>query len=319
MGILASDLAVKSAIEAALADLRSNSWILEDIFAGLANDPLTSKDSGYAEVYAAKSWFMETSIPVYFNNRVDTPKMPCITVVRTSSREALDRTSLADDQIYTEEIEPQSINRQIINVIDQFTPKAYNKSVGEVTLPNGITTFAVSPGQFLVSKKSSKAYVIEKVIDDVTFKIADNTNDDFTNCYIVPALSLWNLEQGVTYLHETFSIGLHAQSDTQQVLWLRQIIQYIFLRYKEAYLERRGLELSTFSVGSVDVNPSFDGIELIFTCMAQLECVVEATFIRYAAPKLGKVTGGVKIIDGPKTPEAYQSLAQKQGWSMEED
>jgi hypothetical protein len=53
--------------------------------------------------------------------------------------------------------------------------------------------------------------------------------------------------------------------------------------------------------------------------MAQLECVVEATFIRYAAPKLGKVTGGVKIIDGPKTPEAYQSLAKKQGWSMEED
>ena len=58
---------------------------------------------------------------------------------------------------------------------------------------------------------------------------------------------------------------------------------------------------------------------MVYTCMLSLSGHVEANFIKYAAPKLQGVKAGIRIIDGPRTPEEYQKYAQRQGWKMEED
>ncbi len=318
MGIIATDILIKSMIEAAMADLRKNNWILDDIYGDLASDQLAKTDYGWKEVEAAKQWFLGNNIDVYLMNRVDTPRFPCITVVRISSREMTERDSLGDEGEETE-IDPQDITRQQQMTYPAFTPKAYDKAKGIVTLPDGQTTNDLMPGQFLVSKKSNKAYVVNTVLGPQKFLITAGIDDDFTNCYIIPPTALWNLKKELTFLEETFAIGIHAESDLNQALWLRQLIQYIMLRYKEAYLERRGFELSTHNVGSVDENPHFNGVERVFTCMLSLTGQVEANFIKYAAPKLQGVKGGIRIIDGPRTPEEYQIYAQSQGWKMEED
>jgi hypothetical protein len=120
-------------------------------------------------------------------------------------------------------------------------------------------------------------------------------------------------------MEETFGIGMHAQSDLAQAIWLRQVMTYILLRYKEAYLEARGYELSSFSVGAIELNPYFKEIEQVFSCPITLTGQTECSWIKYLAPKLQKVTGGIRIIDGPATPEAYKIYADQQGWSMEGD
>lgn len=319
MGILACDILLKTMIEAALADLRKNSWILDDVFGELAADNLAKIDYGYKEVAAAKQWFLSNNIDVYLVNRVDTPRFPCITIVQTGSREMTERSSLADDTFYGEEIDPKSITKRIQKVYDNFTPSAYDPSKGYVTFPEGINTDFIVPGQFLVSSKTSKAYAIGAAIDLRTFQIAPGIKDDFTDCYIAPPTSIWNLHKELVYLDETFVIGIHAQSDLNQAIWMRQLVQYMFLRYKEAFLERRGFELSTFNVGSIAENPEFKGVELIWTCPVNISGQVQANFVKFAAPKIQGVRGGVRIIDGPKTPETLYQYAAKQGWKMEQD
>lgn len=318
MGILSSDILLKTMIEAAFADLRKNSWILDDVYSELATDVLAKDHYGYKEVAAAKQWFLNNNIDVYLVNRVDTPRFPCVTIVQTDSREMVERTALADEG-FVDEIEPYSITKRIQKVCDNFTPSAFDRSKGYVTLPNNLNTTFVLAGQFLVSSKTGKAYVIGKVLDSQTFQIAENVKEDFTDCYIAPPTSVWNLHKELTFLQESFVIGLHTQSDLNQAIWLRQLMQYIFLRYKEAYLERRGFELSTFNVGAITENDHFKGVELIWTCPMNVNGQVQADFIKFAAPKLQGVSGGVKIIDGPKTPDAYLKYALAQGWSMEGD
>lgn len=319
MGIIATDILLKTMIEGALADLRKNAWIIDDIFSDLAIDPLAKLDYGYKEAARAKEWFLSTNIDVYLMNRVDTPRFPCITVVRISSREMQERDALGDGFPEAEDIDPVGVTKQVQTTYDTFSPKAYNKAKGLVTMPDGQITNNLLPGQFLVSKRSNKAYVINAVNGESTFSIVPGIDDDFTNCYIIPPTSLWNLEKELIFLDETFAVGMHAESDLNQAIWLRQLMQYIFLRYKEAYLERRGFELSTYNVGSIDENPHFNGTERVFSCMLSLSGQVEANFIKYAAPKLQAIKGGIRIIDGPRTPDEYQKYAQAQGWKMEED
>jgi hypothetical protein len=304
MGILATDILIKSAIEAAFADLRKNSWILDEVFGDLANDSLSKHETGYKEVVAAKQWFLEQNIDVYLANRYDTPRFPCITVVKTSSSEMENRAALSDT-LFESEVDAKDITKRVQKVYDNFTPKAYDRSTGTVTLPDSLNTAIMAPNQYLVSKKTGKAYQITSLIDESSFTIDPNVKDDFTEAYIVPPTVVWNLTQEVTFLAESFAIGLHTQSDLNQALWLRQLMQYIFLRYKEAYLERRGFELSTFNVGAIEQNPHFSGVELIWSCPLMISAQVEATFVKYAAPKLSKVTGGIKIAKGQKTPEEY--------------
>lgn len=305
-------------VEGALTDLRKNNWILDDIFGELASDPMAKGDYGFKEVEKAKEWFLGNKIEVYLTNRIDTPRFPCFTIVKLSSREMTERASLSDEGLLGE-VDPGGITKQVQKMYPTFTPKAYDRAKGFVTLPDGMTTNKMLSGQFLVSKKSGKAYVIGAVPTDVMFQISPNITDDFTEAYIAPPTSLWNLQKELTFLDESFAIGLHAESDLNQIIWLRQIAQYIFLRYKEAYLERRGFELSTFNVGSIDINPHFNGVELVYSCMMTMNGQVEANFVKYAAPKLQGVKGGIRIIDGPKTPEEYIAQAAKQGWKMEAD
>jgi hypothetical protein len=82
------------------------------------------------------------------------------------------------------------------------------------------------------------------------------------------------------------------------------IVEYILLRYKEAYLEARGFELSTFSWAPIVQNPEFTA-EMVFSRSCTLTGQVEKSWIKYIAPKLQDVRGGVVISDAPATPSAY--------------
>lgn len=319
MGIVPADLLVKSAIEAALAHLRANQWLLDDVWGELATDALSSTEYGWKDVDAAKKWFNGNNIRVVFPFRVDKPTFPCITVVNMSTGEEPEKASLGDEGEEEGNFDPKANAILPQLVYRPFTPKAYDRSTGIVTLPNSLETNYMVPGQFYVSASSQKAYQILEVLGADQFRIKENTSDNFTGGYIVPPSNLWNVKRERTRIGESFTLGLHAQSDPSQCIWLRMLVSYILLRYKEAYFESRGFELSTFTVSEVDLNPQYQQVDRVFSCYVTLRAEVETQWIKYVAPKLYSTQVNIRIIDGPKTPEGYLKQVQKQGWMMPPD
>ena len=322
MAIMATDILLKTMIEAAIQDLKKNQWILDDVFGSLATDPLSSVEYGYKEVQKAKEWFLQNEINVYLQNRIDVPTFPCITIVHSQSSEKLDRTAIGDtDDI--EQIYPRGRASQPTQIVKPFTPSAFdpNSSISGqaiVTMPPNMSTFQVAPGQFYVSAVSGKAYQILQVLTAQTFTIKSGMVDDFTGGYIVPATALWNLNREITFMDETYAIGVHTASYPVNAIWLRQALIYMFFRYKEAYLEGRGYELSTIQASPVDRNPHFEK-EVVYSAVITLTGQCEASWIKYIAPKLQKVTGKISIIDGPKTPPGYAAETKGQAWQMQGD
>jgi len=75
LGIHQSDVIIRTAIIAALADLRANPWKLDYVFSSLPKDTLTAKSYGEKDIAQAKRWFLSTEIPVTMVPRIDKAKL----------------------------------------------------------------------------------------------------------------------------------------------------------------------------------------------------------------------------------------------------
>lgn len=317
MGLLPTDLVVKSMLEAALYDVRKNAWLLDDVFSGLASDPLSSAQYGWKEVARAKDWFLSNNVMVYLPFRIDAPTLPCISIIGPSVSEMQSRANLGDDG-QTEDYAPDLATANPQRVYDPFTPAGYDPETGYVTFPQGIMTDTMAPGMFLVSQKSGKAYVIQQIVSSQVFGIKSGTNDDFTAAWVAPVSALWNLQREIIITDQSFTIGCHTQGDPVTITWLRDLVMYCLGRYREAYLEARGFGLSTISCGPPSVDPDFD-MERCYKVDINLMGQVQGDWIKYIAPKLQVVRSGILIADGPKTPAQYLQYAEAQGWKMAAD
>jgi hypothetical protein len=279
---------------------------------------MSDTEYGWKEVARAKEWFTGNAIHVVTPFTDNAPHMPCITIVQMQSAEAVEYSSLADQGHETGDYDPKANALIPQYVYKPFTPQSYDPATGIVTFPDGITTEFIVPGQFYVSA-TGKAYQIYELAGPNSFKVKCQLNDDFTNGYVAPPTNLWNCKRERTRLNETFTLGLHAVSDPAHCIWMRQLVQYILLRYKEAYFDDRGFELSTFSTSEIDLNQNFKNADKVYSCFITLSGNVETTWLKYVAPKLMGVHVAVAILDGPKTPPAYLAEAEGQGWVMEAD
>jgi hypothetical protein len=297
MAILASDIIIKSMLEAAINDLRANSWILEDIFAGLAADPLAAPEAGWKEVKTAIDWFLKTDIPIILQHRIaDKPRIPCISIAYMPSREMEERASLADEGL----IEDYDINRPgkgtslPLRVTKPFTPDSYNNISGRIKMPKTFDTSLMGVGQYLVSSKSGKAYKVLIINNIQEFTIESDIADDFTDCYVVPKSRIWNVHRELTFMSESYSIGCHTQNDPATTIWLWQVIVYSVLRYKEAFLEGRGFELSGFDSSALERNAEFSA-ENVFSKYITLRGHVQADWIKFIAPKSENISVAVGV------------------------
>ena len=79
-GIVQSDLLIRQAIIAGLAEMRRQTWIIEYALSWLDDDDLTSQEYGRRVMDREKAWFQKTNIPVRLAYTSDAPVNPCITV-----------------------------------------------------------------------------------------------------------------------------------------------------------------------------------------------------------------------------------------------
>lgn len=274
VGIHQSDIIIRSALEAALADMRANPWLIDYVFASMPQDTLTWKQYGERDVQEAKKWFLSTGIDVCILPTIDESRWPKLTVEIVDSREVEPEASIGDVN-YT----PYEQNDSSWPALNQqpITPISYIPSTGVVTLSQA-TEFGIYAGMYLVDRVGQEHEIIE-VVDEKTFKIDPGTVADLSRSNIKSKRPSWNVAVESASFKETYRIGVHVQNEPAHLIWLHSIVVFALQRYKQILIEARGLERTTFGSTQVGRDERFEA-ENIFSRYLSL-----SGFVRQFWPK----------------------------------
>jgi len=256
LGIHQSDVIIRTAIVAAIADLRANPQLLDYVFASLAQDEQTLKDYGEKSIQRAKDWFLKTNIPVFMVPRIDEAKVPCITIKLLSSEES--ETTLGD--VHWQPTEDNSSDWPAL--AGPFAPVSYNAATGLMVLPD-LGGLILSTAMVLVDA-TGKTQPILQVFDDGSIIIQQGTVADFSKTLLkgTPPVFVTQLES--VWYRESYQIGVHVSGEPVYLTWLHSIVVFILLRYKQALLEARGFERTVVNSSDFDRNEFFEA-ELVFS------------------------------------------------------
>lgn len=249
LGIFQSDVIIRTAIVAALADLRVNPQLLDYVFASLPADEKTRRDYGEKSVAAAKKWFLNNKIEVAMVPVMDKAKAPIITIKLLDSNEA--ETTLGDIHYISSEFDEDAWPP----LTEEFNP-SYNPATGNFTVElEKIGGLYVVPGMSIIDGVGKDHEIL--VVNEDGFGISPGTVADFRHAVLkgrkpVRATSL----ESVAY-KESYQIGVHVPSEPVYLTWLHSIVVFCLLRYKEALLESRGYGRSVVNSSSFDKNPEF--------------------------------------------------------------
>lgn len=259
VGIHQSDVIIRSALTAAMADMRANPWLLDHVFASLPQDTLTWKEYGEKSAQEAKQWFLRTNIPVKMVPVLDELQVPCITITLVDSTEATNEATLGD--VHSEPFEQST--KPWPALTQPFTPTSYNQATGFMAIPTLPDDIYVAPGMYIIDAVGRPHEILE-VIDSGTIKIQPGTVADFRNSTLKSGRSGYIYEVESSSFKETYRIGVHVGGEPVYLTWLHSIIVFIIQRYKQALLEGRGFERSTF--GSSDfARDNQSDTELVFS------------------------------------------------------
>lgn len=276
-GIQQSDIIIRAAIMAAIKDMRANSYLLDYVFASLPDDELTAKEYGEAEVEKAKDWFLHQEIKVFLNVNVNSVTFPCISIALANSVE--DDTTLGD--VHYQPIE--NTDREWPTLAGPATPTSYDPVTGTVVFADGaLDGLIVAPNMLLCDTAGNQYKIIEVPDYDGTFTIAPGTAVDLTNAVIRPQRPAFITEIESASYRETYSLGIHVDSEPVHATYLHSIVVFALLRYKQALLEGRGYERTSLS--SSDLRRDEETLpENVYSRYIQV-----SGFVRQAWPKITK-------------------------------
>lgn len=284
LGIHQSDIVIRSAVVAALADMRANPWLLDYVFASLPQDTLTWKEYGERDLQQAKKWFLSTNIEVSVLPRFNESQWPQITIELLESTEVVPEAIIGDVNY-----DPTEDNDMTWPALTQsFVPISYTPSTGLIRLAADCEAW-LGPGMFIIDRQG-KSHEITEVTDQRTFKIDPGTVADFRSSVIKGHRPNWKVDVESSSFKETYRLGVHCQGETVHLTWLHAIVQFALLRYKQVLLEARGFERSTISSSQVSLDQRFE-TENIFS-----RYVTISGYVRQFWPKtVAQVIDGVEF------------------------
>ena len=294
LGIHQSDVIIRSAIVAAIADLRANPWLLQYAFASLPRDPLTMSAYGEQEVTRAIEWFQKTNVRVFINLNMNEVKFPCISIGLMSSNEQESEGTLGDVHYVSQE----DNDSKWPTLVGPITPTAYSAATGIMAFnPAQLNAFVLAPGMLLVDK-TGKTYPIIEVMEDNSISIAPGVVADWTDLLIKPQRPAFSTAVESTIYREGYAIGVHVDSEPVHLTYLHSIIVFALLRYKQALLEARGFERSTLSSADVRMDPANDP-ENVYSRYIQITGTVRQAWPKQISPKAAQVAVQVTATQAP--------------------
>lgn len=275
LGIHQSDILIRGAVIAAIADLRANPYLLDYVFASLPVDTLTARAYGTGEVERAKDWFLHTEIKVYLNVNMNNVQFPCISIALANSVE--DDTTLGD--VHYEPQEDTDLSWPVL--AGPLTPVSYDVATGTVVFTSAaLGGLILAPGMLLVDRAGRQHQILEVPDYTTTAVIAPGTTADFTDVSVRAARPTQITGIESASYKETYSLGCHTDSEAVYVTYLHSILIFALLRYKETLLEGRGFERSVLS--SSDLRRDEEILpELLFSRYVQV-----TGYVRQAWPKV---------------------------------
>lgn len=257
-GIFQSDIVLRTALVEALRRLRDQPELIDDIFANLREDALTSAEYGDAAIAAAKNWFLSTDIPVFMSYRIDDVKLPGISIGLQEDSEA--EQTHGDVNYVTQE--PSEAQWPVL--AGPFSPTAYAPSSGIMVLPQSAVQGLILGAGMVVLDAAGRKYPVTEVLDDDTISIQAGVVADFRGALLkAPAPRNISTIEGVNQ-RETYIVGVHVQGESTFLAWLHPIVKYCLFKYKQELLEARGLERTAISSAQFLRNDMF-GNEVVFS------------------------------------------------------
>lgn len=308
-GIMQSDIIIRTAIVAAIKDIRDNPWILDYCFAWMIRDDQTAAQYGQMQVMEAKRWFMKVELPVYMNMMNEPPKIPAITISLLGGGETDvtlgDKNPEGDEDLTAD---PPAIG--------PFVPKSWNMATGVMKLPDDIQlNYIIVPGMAMVGTDGKTRYAITDVDDDGNVTLSPNISADFTKVTVHYRLPVARIQLESVEEKEDYLIGVFAD-EPAKLLILASIMKMALYRYKQQYLEGRGLEKTTFTTADVTKYRQIDP-EIGYSRYFSLTGYVRQYWPKNIVPTIQAVDTKLVIRDSGKSPSDQDPNVQL--WVGDED
>lgn len=306
-GIHQADVLIRSALIAAIEDMRANDWLLDHAFNWLPSDLLTKADYGRAEVDKAKRWFRSTKIPVLMSTAIVDPSFPCITITLVESGEA--ETTLSDTHYV-----PQQEDDRLWPALTPVFVGSWGPTTGLLVVPDRITEQLVLAPGMMVIDRSGRSHPILEVVDDSTVRLAPEAAGDFTASVIKGARPTGITTIGSVAMKEVYAIGCHVQGEQVHLTYLHTLLVFMLYRYKASLLEARGFERTVVSSSDFRHNEAFE-MELTFSRHTNITGYVRQVWPEYSGQKIQSIDTRPIIVCGAGTQENPEDLS----WIGEED
>lgn len=308
-GIQQTDVIIQEAIRQGFRELRKKPELLDYCFAGLANDDLTASKLGEGSIARARRWFEQTDISVRLNMALASPQFPCVSI---ELQQETEQEATLGDVHY----QPTELDDSEWSAITPVFAATYDDQTGHLQIPQAIVdSILIFPGMVVVDR-ANQAFTIIDMVDEQTVDIGAQQGD-FSACVLKWArpqriVSLESLEfRGV------YAIGCHVQGEAEHLFWLRSLVTFILLRYKQIHLEARGLERTTLAIQGAGRDERW-GVEQVFTQYIQLTGSYRNYWPKAIGDRIqGIITTPIRILDGTATPETLD--INQAEWVMEQD
>lgn len=308
-GLFPSDIILRTAIVQGLTEIKAQPGLLDFLLQALLKDTLTLKQYGEKELNDLKDWITSNEIAVTMGYHINQVKGPHIAIWLGNQEET--------QQIFGDVHEVPSERIQWVTKRPPtlvFTPKTYDQATGTITLPDNLNTDQIHAGMRVLDRLNNRVYPIESVVDDRSFTITPGTIANLTNAEVLERDDLWMVRAESVTFKETFNIDVLVSGDATKCIVLHQLLVYILFRYKQKYLEGRGLE------NTIVTSTAMGGIQPDATQIIWKRSVILTGYTRQYWPKeisapIQGISAGLVFptTSGESTPE----LAKTQNWSTQ--
>ncbi|CAB4127123.1 hypothetical protein UFOVP75_66 [uncultured Caudovirales phage] len=315
IGIFQSDIIIRTAIIAAIADMRENPWLLDYAFSSLAKDKLTLSKYGEKEIAEAKKWFDRVDIVVMLGVRVadGAPPPVCVTIHLQESSEVEQTLGDVHHDPY------EDMQSTVRPLTETFTPVKYDAITGQMTVPDSISNKLIFSTLMQVVTSAGVMYPIVDVIADNIIALPKGTVANFSNCFVQPAIAPYTTSLESTNFRETFGIGCHCVAEPVHLTYLHSIIVFALLRYRQALLEARGFERSSITSSDFKAEDVVDMPEMYFSRYISLNGYSKAVWPKFVSEKILSLASRV-VIDGvDKVPLELGQTTDDLAWIGEQD
>jgi hypothetical protein len=280
MGLYQSDVAIKTAIELTLEDMRKSPWLLDDIFSDFTKNPYLQKKY-QTQIKNVKDWFCNNKIYVEMGYVTDGVQLPRISIVLGDQKEAEPMKTMGDASVDSVMLLPTTINQPIPFVVKPFTPVSYDAPSGALEVPDGLKGFnKVVSGQIVVNISSGKGFIIDDLMGD-TILLAPGSVIGSGQLAVVPKFGYYEAKIEHTWLNSSYQIICTAMGDAQTLIWLHDIVLYGLFRYRQGLIEDLGLYESLINSGPLTNNPDMtDNGQIAWERTITISGKTEATFIK---------------------------------------